>query len=138
MTNEISQESFETDWVVDQNQTKQAYLKLKERLENYPDVEIDFKPRPGISFSLRGKHRNQANRPLFVMIDVIDDEPDSRWLSVCFFGEMITDPEEKGDLVPGGLLGEDGYCFDLDQWDEEEFKYIEDRVKEAFQTAAGE
>lgn len=136
MTTEINQQSFLTEWVTDPNQTKQAYIRLKEALEGYSGVDTDFKARPGITFSLRGKHKNQTERQLFVMVDVIDDDPDSRWLSVCFFGHMITDPEEKGDLVPEGLLGEDGYCFDLYEWDEDEFNYVMQRMNEAFQSAA--
>lgn len=136
MTTEINQQSFLTEWVTDPNQTKQAYIRLKEVLEGYSGVDTDFKARPGITFSLRGKHKNQTERQLFVMVDVIDDDPDSRWLSVCFFGDMITDPEEKGDLVPEGLLGEDGYCFDLYEWDEDEFNYVMQRMNEAFQSAA--
>jgi hypothetical protein len=38
------------------------------------------------------------------MVDVIDDDPEVRWLSVCFYGEMITDPDEAGELIPEGLL----------------------------------
>ncbi len=137
MTNEIDQQTFLADWTADPNQTRPAYIRLKEALESYSGVETEFKARPGITFSLRGKHKNQTDRQLFVMVDVIDDDPDSRWLSVCFFGDMITDPEEKGDLVPEGLLGEDGYCFDFYEWDQEELSYIMERMNEAFQSAAG-
>ncbi|MCI5126792.1 MAG: hypothetical protein D3925_20505, partial [Candidatus Electrothrix sp. AR5] len=70
------------------------------------------------------------------MIDVIEDNP--RWLSVCFYGDMITDPEGQGDAVPGGLLGEDAVCFDLEAWDEERVRYVEARLDEACQRAAQE
>jgi len=48
---------------------------------------------------------------------------------------MIEDPEEKGDLIPGGLLGEDGYCFDLYEWDEAALSYIEGRIDQAYEKA---
>ena len=44
---------------------------------------------------------------------------------------MIKDPEEEGDLVPEGLLGEDGYCFDLIENDESMISYIGQRIDEA-------
>lgn len=65
------------------------------------------------------------------MVDVIEDDP--RWLSVCFYEEMVTDPEERGDSVPGGLLGEDGICFDVDAFDETLLSYIKQRITEASQ-----
>ena len=68
---------------------------------------------------------------------LVDDDPNDRWLSVCFFGDMITDPEEKGDLIPGGLLGEDGYCFDITEPDDKLAAYVEARIEEAYHSAAG-
>ena len=68
------------------------------------------------------------------MVDVIEDDP--RWLSVCFYGDMISDPEEKGDFVPGGLLGQDARCFDINQYSEEELRYIKARMDEACTAAA--
>jgi hypothetical protein len=69
------------------------------------------------------------------MIDVIEDQP--RWLSICFFSDMVHDPEEKGAFVPGGLLGEDALCFDLETYSEEEIRYVEARIGEAYCAAAG-
>ena len=70
------------------------------------------------------------------MVDVIEDDP--RWLSICFYGEMIDDQEEKGDFVPEGLLGEDAVCFDLERRDEKLIRYIEARIDEACRNAAKE
>ncbi len=97
-----------------------------------------FKARPGVSYSLRVKHMLQQSRELFVIMDVIDDDPESRWLSVCFYPDMITDPEERGNIIPLGLLGEDGYCFDYDEWDEEFLRYLETRLDEAHKRASQE
>jgi hypothetical protein len=71
-------------------------------------------------------------------MDVIDDDPENRWLSVCFYPDMITDPEEKGVLIPLGLLGEDGYCFDLEEWDADYLQYLETRLNEAREKASKE
>ena len=92
--------------------------------------------RPGVSYSLRAKHQHQTQRPLFAMVDIIDDDPDERWLSVCFFGEMISDPDELGDFVPEGLLGEDAHCFDIEEFDEDLMAYVTARLDEAYRYAA--
>jgi hypothetical protein len=66
------------------------------------------------------------------MIDVIDDDPGQRWLSVCFYGDMIEDPAELGDLIPEGLLGADGYCFDITESDDQVQDYVSERIREAY------
>lgn len=92
-------------------------------------VELQFVSRPGVSYSIRPKHSSQKDRELFAMIDVIDDT--ERWLSVCFYGDMISDPEERGEIIPGGLAGGDGYCFDMFEDDEDIAHYLVDRLVEA-------
>ena len=106
-------ENFINTWIETDSKTKQAFTEIYDHLKTLEDTALDFTARPKVSYSLRPRHTNQNNRSLFAMVDVIDDDPEERWLSVCFYGEMITDPEETGDLIPEGLLGEDGYCFDL-------------------------
>jgi len=69
------------------------------------------------------------------MVDVIEDV--SRWLSICFYNDMIVDPEEKGDFVPEGLLGKDAVCFDIEQLDDTFILYIESRLDEAYGKAVG-
>lgn len=133
---EFAQEldSFIDDWVDTEERNKEAFLRLKTRLEALDDVQFEFVPRPGVTYSLRAAHRNQKQRTLFVMVDVIEDAP--RWLSVCFYGEMICDFEEQGDFVPDGLLGEDAMCFDIDQYNEDLLGYVELRLDEAHQKAS--
>ncbi len=126
------------NWQDQASKTKEAFIRLKSYLEKMAQVSFDFNARSGVSYSLRPRHQNQKSRTLFAMVDVIDDDPSDRWLSICFYGEMITDPEEKGDLVPCGLMGEDGHCFDLDSWDDDLLTYIEDRFNEAYKVAAAE
>ena len=124
-------------WVDTPGQTKKAFIRLKNYIEAQKDARFDFNARPGVSYSFRASHPAQK-RKLYVMADIIDDDPENRWLSVCFYGEMITDPEELGDLVPEGLLGEDGHCFDIDEWDEDTLTYVESRIDEAYHSAAKE
>ncbi len=127
---------FLESWKDTPSSTRNVFLRLREHLESKGDVIFNFHSRPGVSYSLRAAHPLQKERQLFAMIDVIDDDPENRWISVCFYGDLITDPEEKGDLIPQGLLGEDGYCFDMEEWDEERLNYIKDRIDEAYRQAA--
>jgi hypothetical protein len=136
--NDQSLDSFISEWQTDLNHIKNDFLSLKLHLENKTNIKFGFNARPGVSYSLRASHPAQKKRSLFVMVDVIDDDPDNRWLSVCFYGEMITDPDEKGDLIPEGLLGEDGYCFDHDTGSEENIFYIKQRIDEAYSSAEKE
>lgn len=126
---------FIEDWKDSGAGIKESFIAFKELLESKGDVEFELNARPGISYSLRGKRKNQS-RPLFVLLDVIDDDPLARWLSVCFYGDMIEDPDETGDFVPGGLLGEDGHCFDLEEGSEENILYLKQRINEAYEKAA--
>ena len=126
-------ESFIENWTETQEQNKKAFVCLKDYMASKAGVNLDFIPREGLTYSLRAGHENQKNKPLFVMVDVIEDTP--RWLSVCFYNEMIADPDENGDFVPDGLLGEDALCFDLEEYNEEGIRYVEARMDEAYKNA---
>ena len=127
---------FIDDWEENDARTKQAFTELLAHLKSLEDITLDFNARPGVSYSLRPRHANQQERSLFAMVDVIDDDPKERWLSVCFYGEMITDPDEAGDLIPEGLMGEDGYCFDLYEYDLDDIAYLKERLTQAHENAA--
>ena len=129
-------EAFLDAWEDTPPRIKEAFVRLKDNLAGKNHLGFAFKARPGVSYSLRATHDLQQERALFVIMDVIDDDPENRWLSVCFYPDMITDPEERGNLIPWGLLGEDGYCFDLGEWDEEYLSYLELRQDEAYKAAA--
>jgi hypothetical protein len=121
-------------WSHDPQNMKTAFLELKDKFQGSGDVTFSFKSRPGVSFSFRVKARKsrQNNRPLFALMDIVDDQSESRWLSICFYSDLVTDPEGEGNLVPEGILGEDGYCFDLFEYDRGLITYIEQRVDEAY------
>ncbi|MGM0428603.1 MAG: hypothetical protein ACQEQ7_15365 [Thermodesulfobacteriota bacterium] len=128
--------AFIEEWKETPEKNREVFLHFKDYLGEKEGVTLEFIPRPGVTYSLRAVHTAQKKRELFVMVDVIEDSP--RWLSVCFYGEMITDPEEKGDFVPEGLLGEDAVCFDIAERDEELIRYIESRLDEACRNASKE
>ncbi|MGI6657382.1 MAG: hypothetical protein ACOX5Z_11320 [Desulfobulbus sp.] len=128
-------EQFLDGWNESAEGNRAGFLRLRDRLAGFAGIEISFHPRPGLTYSLRGSVPGGA-RPLFVMVDVIEDEP--RWLSVCFYGDLVQDPEERGSFVPGGLLGEDALCFDLERCDDGEgLAYVEARIDEAYRAAIG-
>lgn len=127
-------ETFIEGWEETEEHNKSTFLRLRSYLENQEGVALDFQPRPGVTYSLRAKHAAQKSKELFVMVDVIEDDP--RWLSVCFYGDMITDPDEMGDFVPEGLLGEDAVCFDIETREEDLIQYVEKRLDEACQSAS--
>ena len=119
-------------WQQDNNGMKKAFLAFYELLESKDIVHLSFKSRPGVSHSLRaGIREKKGKERIITLMDIIDDEPENRWLSICFYAENITDPGEEGDIIPGGLLGEDGYCFDLFEDDEDMISYLKDRINEA-------
>ena len=117
--------------------SRDAFLACREALEALDGVQLGFKARPGITYSLRGAHPAQQGRELFVLVDVIDDDPEQRWLSVCFYDDMVSDPQEQGDWVPQGLMGEDARCFNVDELDEDLVDYVVARIREAGSRAAG-
>ncbi len=128
-------DAFLETWEETDTRTKQAFMELKDHILAMEGVTVEFIARPGVSYSLRPQHANQTERTLFAMADVIDDDPSARWLSVCFYGDMVTDPDEEGDLIPEGLLGSDGYCFDLDEYEEKGVAYIKERLNDAYKAA---
>lgn len=118
-------------WTTDNNGMKGAFTEIVSLLESLEGLAYSFKSRPGITHSLRANVDNNGEEKILTMLDVIDDDPENRWISICFYAETITDPDEEGDLIPGGLLGEDGYCFDLFENDKDSVSYLKDRITEA-------
>ena len=118
---------------------RQTFLTLFDLLRSLGGVQLDFVLRPGIGASLRAAREcpgsRCADRPLFVLADVVE-VGEERWLSVCFYGDMVSDPDDLGELIPGGLLGADGYCFDLDATDATSGEYVRARIVEAHAACA--
>lgn len=138
MNESVMQEvqGFVSNWKNDPLHVKAAFEEWAQFLAGLSDVSLEFKARPGISYSLRARNAAQKERQLFVLLDVVDDEPETRWLSVCFFADMASDPEEQGDFVPGGLNGEDAICFNVDEDSAEMRNYVAERLAEAARNAA--
>ncbi|MEG2172010.1 MAG: hypothetical protein RRY29_01980 [Desulfovibrionaceae bacterium] len=123
--------AFLDEWTADPLNAKLAFTEFWHYLSTLAQVECSFKARPQVSYSLRASYVGNTARPLFVLVDVVDDEPETRWLSVCFYADMVTDPEELGDFVPEGLMGKDACCLNLEEDDTNMRAYIMARIKEA-------
>ncbi len=124
------------NWNDNVSRCKDCFLRLKGHCDGLNGICLKWQIRPGISYSLRAAHPRQTARDLFAMVDIIDDDPANRWLSVCFYNDMVRDPDEIGDFVPGGLHGEDALCFEVNGWDEAKLAYLEARLSEACAEAA--
>ena len=121
LPNELA--TFLENWTTDPNNAKDAFVRFKDFLLATPDVRFDFKARPGVSYSLRAANAK-------------NDEPEARWLSVCFYADMVNDPNELGDFVPSGLMGKDACCLNLEEDDPAMRDYILARLGEAAASAA--
>ncbi len=126
-------EAFLGKWQADNLHIKEIFLQIVALLDTMENITLIPLIRENVSVSIRAKHNAQTERSAFAFIDIIDDEPKNRWLSVCFYEDMITDADSLGDLVPGGLSGEDGYCFDVSEADEA--PYVLARIQEAYENA---
>jgi hypothetical protein len=137
MKNAIQElEQFLCNWEDSAEQNKKAFVCLKDYLEAKQGVNLDFVSRPGITYSLRATHRDQKGKPLFILVDVIEDQ--QRWLSVCFYSQMISDIDEKGVFIPQGILGDDAICFDLEKYENRLIQYLEARIDEAYRNASSD
>jgi len=128
--------AFIEQWQETPEKNREVFLHFREHLSSKEGVSLEFVSRPHITYSLRAVHAARKKRGLIVLIDVIEDSP--RWLSICFYAKKITDPENRGTFVPGGLLGEDAVCFDIEKRDEELIRYLEIRLDEACRNASQE
>ena len=129
-------DTFLAEWESGPDGIKLLFQSLYACLAGLDGVSLEYKGRPGISYSLRARHAAQSQRDLFVLVDIIDDNPEARWLSVCFYADMVTDSEGRGDIVPGGLAGSDACCFDIDKADADSEAYMTARLQEACGNAA--
>ena len=129
-------ENYLSAWTRDPGGVKKAFLTIIVNLDSRGDTTLSFKDRPGVCHSLRAVRASQEWRPYFILVDVIEDDPEDRWLSICFYADMIDDPLNLGNVVPEGINHLDGHCFDLDEdWDQDLLEYLLARIDQAHEKA---
>ncbi len=121
---------FLQNWGEDSPETKEMFEHLYEFAQSL-GLELQYIGRPGVSHSLRLGWPGNAERPFFAMVDIIDDDPEERWLSICMYADVADDPQEKGDWIPKGLNNQDAVCFDIDETDEDITAYMQQVIAKA-------
>jgi hypothetical protein len=118
-------------WTHDPRRVKPLFAALATAMAGC-GASLELVVRQGITASLRASFPGPeaGPRPLFALADVVED-PQGRFLSVCFYDDEVGDPEERGQSVPRGLLNEDARCFDIDEPDPEILPYLAARLAEA-------
>ncbi len=129
-------DDFLARWSEDAPGPRAAFLRLRDFLSGLAGIRFAYRGRPGVSHSLRAAREGQNGRPLFCIIDVIDDDPAARWISACMYADLANDPAGLATPVPGGILGEDALCFDIDALDPDLLGYVQERLAEAHAAAA--
>jgi len=121
-------------WTHDPRRVKPLFAAIAEAMAGC-GATLELVVRQGVTASLRagasgpGPGRT-GPRPLFALADVVED-PEGRFLSVCFYDDEVADPEERGQSVPRGLFNEDARCFDIDGPDPDILPYLAIRLSEA-------
>jgi hypothetical protein len=98
------------------------------------ETVVEVITRLGVSHSFRAALIDPSGkrvRPVYFLVDVVVSSTDPWFLSVCYYEDKITDPEELGNPIPQGLFQETGYCFDVGAYDPELLGYLRDRLAEA-------
>lgn len=124
--------TFIQEWD-DRSGSKDLFKSIKDLAEEL-GLSLEYVGRPGVSHSLRLGWAG-AERPFFAMADVIDDDPEARWLSICMYADVAIDPEERGDLVPKGLNNQDAICFDMDSPEADDREYVLEVLRQAAKKA---
>lgn len=125
-------------WPPAQEDLKRALLELAQTAGGIEGSQASFLARPGISHSLRftlSPAPAGRQRPVFFLTDVVEFDGELL-LSVCFYADEISDPEELGNEIPEALFKETGYCFDVEDFDPDLLAYLKDRITEACRAAS--
>lgn len=138
---DMTLDQFLEQWPAAEAGLKKSLLTYRQGVLDMRGVGESFLPRPGVSYSLRWDLNPRPagrEKPLFAMADVVPLGDDELMLSLCFYGDDITDPDELGNFIPDGLYGENGHCFDLEGDDPGMVAYCLKRAAEALATARQE
>jgi len=125
-------------WPEDQKSLRDIFLSLARSITEPAGVRWEIVSRSGISHSLRANVLDPdqiRKRSVYTVLDVVCPVEGDWFLSLCFYNDEVSDPEELGNPVPRGLYDEDARCFDLGTDDLWMADYLRDRVAEALEAA---
>ena len=126
--------AFLDSWTEDPAGNRVGFVQLRRALAAQPGVQLEWVARPGVTYSLRGTDPARS-RPLRGL--GVGTEHGPRGLVGCFYPDLVQDPARAGAFVPGGLLGDDALCFDLETCTPELLAYVGERIVEACRPADG-
>jgi len=121
-------------WPADQEGLARAFEELTRSAAQMTETVVEVITRLGVSHSFRATLIDPSGkrvRPVYFLVDVVVSSSDPWFLSVWYYEDEITDPEELGNPIPQGLFQETSYCFDVGAYDPELLGYLRDRLAEA-------
>jgi hypothetical protein len=77
-------------------------------------IAIEVITRQGVFHSFRAAliaPGERRVRPIYFLVDVV--------VSVCYYEDEITDPEERGNPIPEVMFQETGYCIEVETYNPE-------------------
>ena len=99
-------------WPADQEGLARAFEELTRSAAQMTETVVEVITRLGVSHSFRAALLDPSGkrvRPVYFLVDVVVSSTDPWFLSVCYYEDKITDPEELGNPIPQDLFQETGY-----------------------------
>lgn len=115
-------DAFLQNWGEDSQEVRELFHRLYSLLRDCPLLTLRWKAEPGVVYSLRGALKEARTDDLsgdIVRIDVVDDDPEERWLSIRLTAALGDAPGETWETLPGALSGRAAFCLDVDECDDE-------------------
>jgi hypothetical protein len=126
-------DEFIKSWVIDitdedRAEVKNIFIALYQCFKD-SNLPMKWLARPGSCYSLCVSEQNSTSA--FARLDVVDDDPEERWLSLCIKKALADDPANYGEVVPKILDEQDALCFAIDESNENIKVYLQTLLKKA-------
>jgi hypothetical protein len=122
-------DEFLNTWVAD-TKVKALFCLLYQNFKNNK-LQLTWQARPGACYSLYAAMPGATTD--FAKLDIVDDDPEERWLSLCITKDMADDPENFGECIPKLFNNQDALCFDIDENNENISEYLQNLLNNAVQ-----
>lgn len=130
---------FLRDWGLDSLEVKRLFSQLYKLLQGCPALTLHWDARPEVVYSLRAALKEAKSPGIsgdVALIDIIDDDPEERWLSIRLNAELIGCCHKEWEILPGGLSGHDALCIDVDENEEGLSDYLVELFEDALKKLA--